>query len=439
MGYELGKVYASYSTAASVSYTAQATQSGASFDDLVGGEFYLIVAGKAYRTEVETTLAIDHRVEIFRGKDSYDRAASDLLDFAEARVRVMVDDNALDQRWAAQINNRIGRIQREAERIIENKYPAALTDADNLERWQHLAVREKFAIHETRKLDHYLDMRVFQGKISEEVADEIKLYGENARGLLSGGLYLVEDELRARGGEIPLAMLAPFYEVDIEVPNSASAAKGQTITLTATVTNLGRFRDWVWIEAEDLGRAWKAWFENLDNAEQTIECVELVPGASIEVALKIKVPNASYVVEGEIYVVIVEAYSDINRGRHDREEISVAIGQPHGVRLEVSPSTAEGAESETIRFDVTLTNTGLADDTINLSADTPGNWVALYKLDNGEVTSVSLVAGESVQLRLEVTITNPSKSGNSYQVTARATSASDSSVYDEQELTVTVT
>ena len=52
---------------------------------------------------------------------------------------------------------------------------------------------------------------------------------------------------------------------------------------------------------------------------------------------------------------------------------------------------------------------------------------------------MSLAAGESAQFKLKVTITSSAKSGSSYKVTAKGTSASDSSVYDGRELTITVT
>ena len=58
----------------------------------------------------------------------------------------------------------------------------------------------------------------------------------------------------------------------------------------------------------------------------------------------------------------------------------------------------------------------------------PGNWVARYELDNYEVTSVSLAAGESASLKFNVTIVSPAKSGSSYTVTAKATSTGNSSI-----------
>jgi parallel beta-helix repeat protein len=102
---------------------------------------------------------------------------------------------------------------------------------------------------------------------------------------------------------------------------------------------------------------------------------------------------------------------------------AVAAPPTAGVEISISPTTRSGSPGTKLSYTVTVTNTGSATDTFDLSIHGGTGWSP--KLSNGSLT---LDAGTSGDVTLEVTVPIWAATGQSTTITITATSMADLSV-----------
>lgn len=109
----------------------------------------------------------------------------------------------------------------------------------------------------------------------------------------------------------------------------------------------------------------------------------------------------------------------------------VAVGADFGVNVTADPAAAEGAAGDTVTYTVSVENTGLNDDTYDLTAD--GVWTA-----TPSVASITVAAGDTETFEVDVEIPGAAVPGDSDVTTVTATSTGDGTISASVDLTTSV-
>ncbi len=210
----------------------------------------------------------------------------------------------------------------------------------------------------------------------------------------------------------------PAYDVNLSGNQSAEGQPGETVEYTVTVTNNGNVTDTV-----DLTVSGETWTTSL-----SVSSVELGAGESVDITVSVEIPGDA--LPGDSDMATVTGTSAGDPAESDSMNVATSVPQTYGVEV-TGDSSGSGAPGAVVPYDVTITNTGDGSDTFDLT--TSGNtWTATLSEN-----SVTLGAGESAVVTVEVNIPGDAADGDMDTVTVTATSTGDPGVSDSHGITTT--
>jgi uncharacterized repeat protein (TIGR01451 family) len=217
--------------------------------------------------------------------------------------------------------------------------------------------------------------------------------------------------------------------LDIEVsisPDFRSGRPESTLTYTVTVTNTGTVSD-----TYDLAKSDNVVVPNWTSSLSKTPVGPLEPGASENVTLSVTIPQGT--LEGVSHRITVTAASKANSMVKDNDNcVARAIESPRpGVEVTIYPSSRENISGGTLRYSVTVTNTGNVENDYDLSAIDNLGW-SLTLLPSS-VTGVA--PGEDEQVALTVEIPDNAADGDSSTITVTATSSENTEVENSASCT----
>jgi subtilisin family serine protease len=241
-----------------------------------------------------------------------------------------------------------------------------------------------------------------------------------ALGTYSASLLAMNNNPVGGSLEIPVTMhvVAIRYEVELSPDAALSGEPGETVTHAVTITNTGNIEDTFTIELED----GYTWVTQLSDPSFT-----LAPGASEVVQVQVTIPAGAQ--GGDQDEVSVTATSQGDPAESASSTLTTFVQALYGVELSPTSTTLSGKPGETLTHEITLTNTGNLEDTftIDLGGQT---WVTVPSS-----TSVTLAAGASTTVQVQVTIPAGAMNGEYDTVTVTATSQGDPAITASMTMT----
>lgn len=208
---------------------------------------------------------------------------------------------------------------------------------------------------------------------------------------------------------ISFTITPKVYTDEIELKStylSVSEELGQSVSLPLTVTNLGEVDKKITLVAT-IPDDWNVVFETSDGMAVTTLLMET--GDTEELTIELEVPDSASVGD---YSVAVSAL-DVNDAVMDTLDLEVNLRE--GVsEIEVISSYSEVSveAGESITFPLAIWNQGEADTLVLLTVPTlPENWDTSFIVDELEVASIRIGAGESESIQLIVDPPNSVASG----------------------------
>ncbi len=211
----------------------------------------------------------------------------------------------------------------------------------------------------------------------------------------------------------------PVYSVAVDAdPDAQSGDAGDTIAYTVWITNTGTVADIYTLSASD-----NSW-----NTTLSANSILLNTGESDYVTVWVDIPTDA--MGNATDTVTIEAAST-SSSASGSVDLTTSV-TPHFAMTMSGNMTDSGAPGSTVMYSITITNTGNADDTYNLSLGTH-TWTGHFPGGN----SVNVAAGASATVMLHVTIPTSATNGQSDAVTVTVTSTHDSGVTGSATMTTT--
>jgi len=176
------------------------------------------------------------------------------------------------------------------------------------------------------------------------------------------------------------------------------------------------------LEMKDLPEGWNATFRG---SNKTVQSVYVQPGSDSTAELRLEQPKD---LEAGTYKFTVSASSEVAKAELPLE-LTIQEKVPPRLTLSVELPTLKGNPTTTFRYTAALSNEGAEDMTVNLSAQTPQYYSAVFTLNSQEVTDLPLAAGESksINIALEPLTNVPA---GSYDVRVTAVSSTTQAALD---------
>jgi uncharacterized membrane protein len=205
--------------------------------------------------------------------------------------------------------------------------------------------------------------------------------------------------------------VVPVRRVEISIsPSENRGAPGATLTYTVTVKNAGNVTDNYLLEnRDDLG-----WPLSLDDASLS----NVQAGESRATMLRVTIPSG--VTPKTRDIVTVRA---IGTGVENSAACAAIAAAIREVEVSISPKENSGLPGTTLRYVVTIKNTGLVRDNYDLAATDTLGWGPTIS-----PTSLSLEPNASGNATLSVRVPETAAVGAEDKVTVTATSQTDSAV-----------
>ncbi|HNB51816.1 MAG TPA: FixG Ig-like domain-containing protein, partial [Anaerolineales bacterium] len=241
-------------------------------------------------------------------------------------------------------------------------------------------------------------------------------------GTYTGTLCIESNDATNPLVEVPLAITVeePTYGVALSGNQAETVLVGETVTYTLSVTNTGNASD-----TFDLSVA-STWPATLSDTS-----VALDAGATTTIWVAVTVPAGT--ADGDADVATVTATSQADPTATDSADLTTTadVTPVYGVALSADQA-ASGDAGATVTYVVTITNTGNTADTFDLTV--AGTWAATLS-----DTSVTIGAGESTTITVDVTVPADAANDDSDVTTVTATSQTDPTATDSSDLTTTAT
>ena len=204
------------------------------------------------------------------------------------------------------------------------------------------------------------------------------------------------------------------------------ATPGGKVTYTLNIENIGNARDRYSLSV-DTGNKTNGWTATLGTAKTP----QVSAGSTYNVSLYVTAPVAAF--DTDLGYVNVTVTSDNNNSQLEEAFTITSVLQERYLSLSVDNSSVEGAQSDTVRFTFTLTNSGNGLDRVDITATPPNGWSS----PNISPTYFSLSAGSSDTFTVDQAI--PSNGlHQGYALTISARSRDDANVTSTSTVTVDV-
>ncbi len=207
--------------------------------------------------------------------------------------------------------------------------------------------------------------------------------------LLFGLLFAVP----VSGQESSPASVIPPLLIMTDYPSQQLSA-GDTVTLDLDLAS-GTEAQIVDLELEGLPEGWEATFRGRN---KVVQSAFVEPEDKTPVDLRIAVPASA---EAGTYAFDVVARGEKTMARLPIE-LTVEEKSPAKLTFDVDLPTLRGKPDRTFRFNTTLKNEGDQDLTVDLVAEVPSGFFAVFKSAGQEITSLPLEAGQSERINVEV-------------------------------------
>jgi uncharacterized membrane protein len=201
---------------------------------------------------------------------------------------------------------------------------------------------------------------------------------------------------------------------------SLSGDPGVTVEYTLTLTNAGNITDAFTVEAGE-----SEWDVRLSETY-----LELDPGEMVEVSVQVDVPIEA--MAGDQDTVMITATSTGDDNLTAFSTLTTIANAVYGLALEPEEASLTGIPGETVEYNLMLTNIGNTADTFTAEAGDSEWEVQLPE------SSFGLDVGESIEIKVHVTIPVGAKDGDSDLVIITITSVGNSQASAASELTTTV-
>jgi uncharacterized membrane protein len=215
-------------------------------------------------------------------------------------------------------------------------------------------------------------------------------------------------------------------EVSISPP-SQDGSPGAPLTYTVTVKNAGAVADNYLLTASDNA----GWSLNLSPTT-----LSLAAGASGTATLTVTIPSGA---GNNVYYdsIVITATSRTDSSVSAENSCIARTGgvAGKGVRVAISPASSSGNPGTSLKYTVTVTNTGTTTDTFLLEPSDTEGWGPTLSITPPRIT---LREGESRTLVLTIKIPSNASQGESSTITVRATSQTDAAITGENTCTATV-
>jgi len=165
------------------------------------------------------------------------------------------------------------------------------------------------------------------------------------------------------------------------------------------------------------------WQTSLSYEDYAIKELNLQPGQSLKLSLKVSVPVNASRGNNTVTLVAVDGQG-VAFSLRFMIEYAAPPTPPPGVTLTTVYPTLSGPSGTSFDFTVSVKNTGGEDDVFTLFANAPQGWTVTFRpqFETSQITSLSLKAGESKTIT--VTVNPPPKTESStYNITVTAASA----------------
>ena len=207
-------------------------------------------------------------------------------------------------------------------------------------------------------------------------------------------------------------------------PPSKSGSNGETLTYTVTVSNTGNIKDnYILTDNDNAG-----WSPSVSKTSIVVE-----PFLSDSTTtLSVVIPSGAE--NGTIDNIWVKATSKDNAAIFDNKSCTaqvIQVGPPgpvpsYGVDVSISPSSQSGSNGTTLKYIVTVSNTGNVSDTYTLENTDNAGWAKSLS-----TASLTVPGKSSDVVTLSVTIPSNAQDGAWDNITVKATSRTNSSITDK--------
>lgn len=221
----------------------------------------------------------------------------------------------------------------------------------------------------------------------------------------------------------PLSSL--LVGVQVFPDNVGSASSNSVKTYTHQVQNIGNTTDTIDLTATS-SQGWEVGIYDA-SGETSLSSVNLAPGASTTITVKITIPEG--VPNGIIDITTVHGTSRTDPTKSDTATDTTVVGS-----VTITPDNFGSMTTGTAisYFHLVANNTGTTD-TITLSEVSSQGWYVVFKDASGETTITSVTVGpnSSIWIIAQITVPATATIGSTDVTTIRATSTNNSSNYDE--------
>ena len=217
----------------------------------------------------------------------------------------------------------------------------------------------------------------------------------------------------------------PVVDMTIVPNNTGEGLPGQSVVYTHTLTNLGNATDTFEMFTNDHQPTWLS--------QVVPSPVTLAAGQSRVLTVTVFIPPSALPGQGNITTVSARSTLDPDVFATATDTTTVSEPAANGVLIAPDNSLATLA-GETVYYYHTVTNTGTVADTYNLTAVSSEGWDVTVA-----PTSLSLAAGASQQIEVQVVVPLAALPGTVDTTTVTATSTGDGTVADSAVNTTTIT
>ncbi|MCB9135042.1 MAG: hypothetical protein H6636_06425 [Anaerolineales bacterium] len=239
-------------------------------------------------------------------------------------------------------------------------------------------------------------------------------------GTYTGNLCVTSNDIINPLVTVPVTLTVQEHTFGVVLSgnDAASGQPGTTVSYVVTITNTGDITDTFDLTADAL------WTTTLSDASVT-----LAAGETTTFSVDVDIPADALV--GDSDEATITATSQGDGTSADTTLLTTSAEAMYGVAL-ASDQAGSGMPGTVVSYQITITNTGNGPDTFDLSA--ADVWGATLS-----ETSVTLNAGESASITVDVTVPSDAAEGDSDEAIITATSQGDASATASATLTTTAT